>query len=929
MNKFTFFSRVAGVLLAVMMAMPMLAQESWEVVDKNLDLGTHGKGEVVTIPQFDGEYFYVKQGDFYPAPQSASTEGDWGAYIRLKYTEMGSIYSEEGALSRFRFDAIWCMNSGEDLIVLNQYELDESYHIVKQIRWNISITVAGGMVEVGTWDENEDRNPDVTVLKDTTIHFGYSSAIYNYVGFRYVSNCQEEDGELVIKDWFFVDLNKITVTSSDEDVVEVNFDGRDYKFTGKKRGTATITVSVPAETYYGSSEPMHVAKTVQYKVKVIGNEGPKLTFVRHDDVIDELVINRWQDGYEPDFDHIWPDVMADGSYISSSQELTVTSSNTAVATIDDPSSYVVEFTYQGYGTTIITAVLKGDDYTEDAVATLKLSYVDPYAVDLYFVDEQGNRVTNIEVGLAYNYTEQEWETTLPFTPRIIFEQNGKDLFENLGPGLDIVAEDPSIASASWYDDDHKLSITGNGIGTTDIVASFDGLYQYSAAEARLTVKVRKPVTLHVSSQQLVDGEFIIIDTDSGCLGVTTYPPTVWLEDDLGNAMPDIQLSVRSSDESIVKVSWSDYVEETHTYHYVDFNERFYGDAIITIAFAGDDAYCSAETSFKYKRQMNTNPMAECEVQDINGNPLPDNIVLTEGDFLALKHLVRKDGEHMSYNYRATASTTGRSCWKLNRETQLFEFYPHAAGLDTFYYDVYRYSCFGEAEMELGISPYWDNRDTYKVPVTIMPYIEPISHCYWTSSSLNPANNQNLTFSSTGGDIFNQDKGQFEIRSVVSAANLQVALDSMATGKKEWNDLLPGATTFNVNPGKGTIKIKCRVVEGYELKVLVRGQGTATIDQTSEEEAKIDYEVDVVSAVLIYLNQKGHVPAPAPARAADSDPNAIITSIVVEAKGDDPTAIEQTSAEGFGALKVEKCIQNGQLIIIRGDEQYNALGQIIK
>ena len=147
---------------------------------------------------------------------------------------------------------------------------------------------------------------------------------------------------------------------------------------------------------------------------------------------------------------------------------------------------------------------------------------------------------------------------------------------------------------------------------------------------------------------------------------------------------------------------------------------------------------------------------------------------------------------------------------------------------------------------------------------------------------------------------------------------------MATGKKEWNDLLPGATTFNVNPGKGTIKIKCRVVEGYELKVLVRGQGTATIEQTTEEVAKVDYDVDVVSAVLIYLNQKGHVPNPAPARAADSEPNAVISSIVVEAEGDEPTAIGQTGNDAWGA-NAEKRIENGQLLIIRDGKTFNAQG----
>ena len=152
----------------------------------------------------------------------------------------------------------------------------------------------------------------------------------------------------------------------------------------------------------------------------------------------------------------------------------------------------------------------------------------------------------------------------------------------------------------------------------------------------------------------------------------------------------------------------------------------------------------------------------------------------------------------------------------------------------------------------------------------------------TKMNLNPAANASMAFSNTMSDLYNSTAEQLEINSTVTAENLQVALDSMGTGTPEWNEILPGATTFNVNAGKGKIKIECQTVDGYELKVLVRDHGTATISQPSMGFAEVSYDVDEVTAVLVYLWPTGSSsPAPKRAPAARKDvPRAIIRSITI-------------------------------------------------
>jgi hypothetical protein len=122
----------------------------------------------------------------------------------------------------------------------------------------------------------------------------------------------------------------------------------------------------------------------------------------------------------------------------------------------------------------------------------------------------------------------------------------------------------------------------------------------------------------------------------------------------------------------------------------------------------------------------------------------------------------------------------------------------------------------------------------------------------------------------------------EIQSVVDPEALKLAIDSMAAGTKELKDLLPGATTFNIQPGKGKLNIQCETTAGYELKVLVRGQGTVSVSQPSMGIATVEYDVDEVTTVLIYLAAtSGGSSAPKRVPAAKkAGPKAIIKAISV-------------------------------------------------
>ena len=950
MKHFHFFGRLAAVLLTAILTLPLYAQLPEE--NHNLDLGTHGIGEIVTIPDFEGVVFHNSY-EQAPLPESAYTQGDY-SYVRVKVTDKG--WTDPAYYWQYELAGIWCMNNGEDEIHLTRYEFDEYGSPIKQHNYTITITVAGGMVEVGTWEPwCSTETPDATVLKDTSIHYGDSyydqgswqyAPIDNYVGFRYVYSCNEINGEMV-KSWYCVSPEDITVESSDPEVVSVEWNsmGNYHEIKGLKRGQATITVSAAAAIDSWNSEPKHVAKSVSYQVTVTGDAGPNIGFYENYDPLTSMTL---AGSYETPY--YWPTVREDGDYYPYSGTLNVTSSNTSVATIDDPTSAEVHFTFAGYGTTTITATVPGDDYTDEATASFTLTYEDPNATDMYFTDYEGNRIDTMNVGTDEygNPVYPYYNTGNYYTgARLVIKKhsNGDDMswaYVTFAP------EDSEKAQVNhsgrdangWYTQFECLAL-----GETDIVATFEGdnwdeqggYWVYSPATARLHINYintyRKEASLHFMDGYVETTSYSHTDSDCAHRGISYTMPQfqVWMRDETnehtvyyGDPLP---LTVTSSDESVVQVSYDE------NDHFIACDPKGYGTATITVTFAGDDTYAESTGTISYSFYKNTTPMHECILVDKQGNPMT-NIVATEGDLIDAPDIVRADGEELCYTYLAMATTTDRSRWRLKPECSCWDyFYPKNAGLDTIVFTYRRESFFDDNERD-----YWAYRDQaieLRIPVVIMPYFTPVSADVQTNLNLNPEGNENVSFSTTENDTYNSSTGQLEIKSVVTAANLKLALDSMATGLKDWNDLLPGATTFNLQPGAGKIRIQCSTVEGYELKVLVRDHGTATITQPSMGFAEVDYDVEQITAVLIYLWPTTNA-SPAPQRRVakavkDEAPHAVIRSIVVQpASGETPTAIDEIDSSSLrGGDRGRLILINGQIFILRDGKAYDLMGRKLR
>ena len=867
-----------------------------------MNLGTHGIGEIVTIPEFEGMIFHNSYEEA-PRPESAYTQGDY-TYVRVKVTDRGR--TDNNYYWQYELAGIWCMNNGEDEIHLVRYEFDEYGSPIKQHNYTITITVAGGMVEVGTWEPScSTETPDATVLKDTTIHYGESyndenyqwheAPIENFVGFRYVSSCYESNGEMV-KSWFCVSPDDITVTSSDPTVVSVEWNemGRYHEIKGLKRGSAIITVSAPAVIDSYNSEPKHVAKSVQYNVTVVGDAGPNIGFYQNNDPLTEITL---AGSYETPY--YWPVVREYGDYYPYSGTLNVTSSNPAVATIDDPTSAEVQFTFAGYGTTIITATVPGDDTHDDATASFTLTYEDPYATDMYFTDYEGNRIDTMNVG-----TDEDGNPVYPYTnsgnyftgARLVIKQHSTGDYMSWA-NVPIAPEDQTkvqINTSSQDSEGKYIEFECLALGETDIVATFagdnwdeqGGYYTYSPATARLHINYvntyRREATLHFMDGYVETTSYSHTDSDCAHRGISFSMPQfdTWLKDETtGNTVytyDPLPLTVTSSDESVVQVS---YDEDTH---FIACDPKGYGTATITVTFAGDDTYAEATGTISYSFIKNTTPMHECILVDKLGNQMT-NIVATEGDLIDAPDIVRADGEELCYTYLAMATTTDRSRWRLKQECSCWDyFYPKVAGLDTIVFTYYRESFFDDNEHDY--HAYGDQAIEVRIPVQINPLITPIAAKAQTQMKMNPAINANMSFSNTVADLYNSTADQLEIQSVVDPVKLKLAIDSMAAGTKDWNDLLPGATTFNIQPGRGKLSIQCETTAGYELKVLVRGQGTVSVSQPSMGIATVEYDVDQVTTVLIYLDlaATGGSPAPkrAPAAIKEDAPKAIIKAITI-------------------------------------------------
>ena len=177
------------------------------------------------------------------------------------------------------------------------------------------------------------------------------------------------------------------------------------------------------------------------------------------------------------------------------------------------------------------------------------------------------------------------------------------------------------------------------------------------------------------------------------------------------------------------------------------------------------------------------------------------------------------------------------------------------------------------------------------------------------------------------DQYNDETKQLELSTVLSDKEVEDALALFGPGASALKYMLPGSISFFIPAGKGSIQIECKTGFG-DLKLMLQGLPAVTLSQVVMGWANVDYDVEVDTYVVIYLASKIHAPARMPAIQLDEEPvvGAYIKGIKITPNG---------VASGINALEQKpeganmKRIENGQLLILRGDKTYTVMGQEIK
>ena len=191
----------------------------------------------------------------------------------------------------------------------------------------------------------------------------------------------------------------------------------------------------------------------------------------------------------------------------------------------------------------------------------------------------------------------------------------------------------------------------------------------------------------------------------------------------------------------------------------------------------------------------------------------------------------------------------------------------------------------------------------------------------------PEGHDNIVFSNSASDTFNEEKKQIEITSHFTDEQVTNALETLVPGSSAWVLGLPGSIIFDIPAGEGDVELEMTMEPGYEFKFIIGDATAVSVAPNEKGIAVMHYNVLVQTHVILYLQYKGGSPAPKRAAKAEKDatPNATVKSIVITPKG---VAAGIDAAE-LNETGTHKMLLNGQLLILRGDKLYTITGQEVK
>ena len=177
---------------------------------------------------------------------------------------------------------------------------------------------------------------------------------------------------------------------------------------------------------------------------------------------------------------------------------------------------------------------------------------------------------------------------------------------------------------------------------------------------------------------------------------------------------------------------------------------------------------------------------------------------------------------------------------------------------------------GEQGTQKGFFPVGGSKGVALVEIGKVPMPVPTDEQTSIAFAEDPEDNDNVVFSASENDTYNEATRQLEITSSFTDEQVATAMETLIPGSSAWVEMLPGTLIFDVPAGQGQFELKCKTEPGFTFQVVVEGQAAVSVTSSQLGWVTVQYDVLVQTHVIVYLHQPAEVTAPAHIRKAQQD-----------------------------------------------------------
>lgn len=214
-------------------------------------------------------------------------------------------------------------------------------------------------------------------------------------------------------------------------------------------------------------------------------------------------------------------------------------------------------------------------------------------------------------------------------------------------------------------------------------------------------------------------------------------------------------------------------------------------------------------------------------------------------------------------------------------------------------------------------------------LVVSPAIVPVPDNSETTidfTKIHPDGSEEVFFSTSATDTYNSETGQLEISTSLTDEQVEDALENVIPGSSTWVEMLPGSLVFDLPAGEGEILIQCMTMPEYTLHIKMEGKEVVRITQESLGWAKVNYNLNAPTHVVIYLHANASTMMPAHITTTQNEDGTIVGAYI--------QAIKITPKNANGLIEItpsdslpynRKILHNNVLYIKHNNKIYTTTG----